>query len=103
MSEIGKIERPAAPVAAQPSGENPSPLRSLRPGELGSARMNPMREERAAAASQIDRSLKAWRKAKGGDEGGEEKPLKIFRSAGDSQPPPAPGGGMSMVPAGSPR
>ena len=39
--------------------------RSLDPGELGPARMNPINEERAAANAQIHRTLKAWRAASG--------------------------------------
>jgi Domain of unknown function (DUF4157) len=68
MSDIG---RPKAPPPAPSSAPNEAAssqkvFRSLKPGELGPDRMNPVREERAAANEQIQRSLKAWRSASGG-------------------------------------
>src|SRR5689334_1524139 len=66
MSDIGRPNRPS-PATPQPT-EVVAPAkvyRSLKPGEIGSDRMNPIREERAAANEQIQRSLKAWRAASG--------------------------------------
>jgi hypothetical protein len=66
MSDSTHASKPgsAAPTAHESGGPQKA-LRSLNPGEVGPARMNPVREERAAAAAQISRSMKAWRAASG--------------------------------------
>src|SRR5579859_6157656 len=66
MSEIGRSNRPSS-ATPQPT-ETVEPVkvfRSLKPGEIGANRMNPVNEERQAANAQIQRSLKAWRSASG--------------------------------------
>src|SRR5689334_20500921 len=66
MSDIGRGSRPTtAPVAATEVVAPAKVFRSLKPGEIGADRMNPVREERAAANEQIQRSMKAWRSASG--------------------------------------
>src|SRR5262245_36991267 len=55
----------SAPQAAETADSVPRVFRSLKPGEIGPARMNPVHEERAQAAAQIQRTMKAWRAASG--------------------------------------
>src|SRR4051794_26418454 len=66
MSETGRSNRPSSTTATTAEVAEPTKVfRSLKPGEIGPARMNPVNEERAAANAQIQRSLKAWRAASG--------------------------------------
>jgi hypothetical protein len=67
MSDGGRTTKPPT-ATPQPGETTDSPakvFRSLKPGEIGAARMNPINEERAQAAAQIQRTLKAWRTASG--------------------------------------
>jgi hypothetical protein len=57
--------------------------RSLRAGEIGADRMNPVHEERAAANAQIQRTLKVWRSVKGGEDA--EKPKEPEAAKGDDK------------------
>jgi hypothetical protein len=68
MSDIGRPKAPPSAASSAPgeAASTPKVFRSLKPGELGPQRMNPVNEERAAANQQIQRSLKAWRSASGG-------------------------------------
>src|SRR5438067_8854427 len=66
MSDIGRSNRPSTATPQPTEVVAPTKVfRSLKPGEIGSDRMNPVREETAAANAQIQRSLKAWRSASG--------------------------------------
>jgi hypothetical protein len=66
MSDHARGDRPtSAPVEVPEQAEPTKVFRSLKPGEIGGDRMNPVYEERAAASAQIQRSLKAWRAANG--------------------------------------
>jgi hypothetical protein len=68
MSDSGHQNRPseASPATPSPAAAPLKIFRSLRPGEsIGPARFNPIREERAAAADQIQRTLKVWRAGNG--------------------------------------
>ncbi len=73
MSDSGRTNRPSSPTSSSgPTAAEPTKVfRSLKPGEIGPARMNPVNEERAAAAGQIQRTMKAWRASSGGGAGGQ--------------------------------
>jgi hypothetical protein len=75
MSSSGRESRPTnSGAASKQEVADPVIFRSLEPGEIGSARMNPVHEERAAAAAQINRTMKVWRAASGAAPKPEEKP-----------------------------
>jgi hypothetical protein len=70
VSEGGKSQRPGAPTPSATETphqtELPEGFRSVDSSKaIGSGRFTAIREERAAAASQIQRTMKAWRAASG--------------------------------------
>jgi Domain of unknown function (DUF4157) len=71
VSEGGKTSKPSASPSATPtpateSAAIPTVFRSVDPSQaIGPARFDGIRAERQEAAAQIQRSLKAWRSAKG--------------------------------------
>src|SRR5262245_28218734 len=84
MSDFARGPRgPNSPAPSTQADANTKVFRSLRPGEIGPARMNPVHEERAAATAQIQRSLTAWRSASG-------TPGKASIPKGAGAPLPAP-------------
>ena len=82
MSDQERKSQPAAQGVARGVPGPTRALRSLRPGEIGADRMNPIREERAAAVRQIEHTMKAWRSASGAAAG----PARIPQGAGAALP-----------------